>query len=263
MIEIDHIDLVKDYVGEDHTYVFLNVGRTLFTPSSHLSDYQFRQYFTKRVEELIQDAEQANALVDKVKALIVENIPKEASEKSTASVVADLQENKAIVFGLTRRSFSTSYAPENGKIISKHLNSLGIDLTLTYSYYPAEEYNEKYAFQYAILFTNKDFAGKAIVDFILKQSVLPLRIVVVNDSKKDLEEIAKSLEPFGIEFIGLRYSKNDSLKKAFDLDLAIIEFMAYIHEGKLLTNEEAKNLRSSTDYKILLDDWIINSFYTI
>lgn len=261
-IEIHNIESVKNYVSDDSA-VFLNVGDTLFAPSSMLADYQFREYFVDRVNSLITDKKAAETIINEIKGIIVEKIPKVTPEKVTPQIIQQLQEANVPVLGYSGRFFSTAYAPNNGEIVHNHLQGMGIDLPETLSYYKAPEYvNDDYAFQYGILFTNKKAVGPAIVDFFAKKGDMPARLVVVDDSVKDLMNVEDSLKETSIEIVLLRYNSVDARKKTFDPELASLEFLEYFQTGRLVTDEEALQMKQSdegsmTNYEEMLDSWIL------
>lgn len=257
--EIEKIESLKSYVKDD-TLVLLNVGDTLFSPSSMLSDNQWREYFVERANAVAATPKAAQAAIDEVKALIVERIPKVTPEEGTAAFIADLQNDKIAVLGYTKRSYATSYAPHNDLITYNQLLKLNIDLVKTLSYYAAKEYqNEAHAFKYGMIFSNKNPIGPAILEFLSNNNLSPKRIIVVGDELIDLQEAEESLSGTEIEFQGLRYSHIDARKQAFDKDLGTIQFFAYYNEGKLLSDEEAMVIRKANpnvDYTALLDNWI-------
>lgn len=256
IIEIKDITIVRNYIQDD-SLVLLNVGGTLFSPSSMLADYQWRQYFEKRVNQLILNSEIASTLIDEVKALIVEKVPKICLEPIMPSFIAELQGNRIPVLGYTKRSISTTYAPNNGQITSNHLAKMGIDLSKTLSYYLADEFHDKdLAFQYGIIFTNKNPIGLSIANFLTDSFS---HVILVDDSLKQLQEGLQVLNEVGIRCQGLRYNRIDHRKKSFDHNLATIEFFAFINKNQLITDEEALEISSihPLDYEMLLNDWIL------
>lgn len=201
-------------------------------------------------------------MVDYVKSIIVEKIPKTTPEKITAAFIEELQKEKIPVFGYSGRFFSTSYAPNNGEITSRQLLNVGIDLGKTIDYYPVKDYhNENYDFQYGILFTNKKQAGPAFLDFFKEQGLIPARLILVDDDPEELGKVEENMLASGIDFQGLRYKKLDEWKLSFDATLGTIEFFAYLNEMKLMTDDEAlevKNQNPEVDYEKLLNAWILN-----
>lgn len=259
--EIQTIESVKPYV-QDNTLVLLNVGDTLFAPSSMLADYQWREHFVQRANQLLGESK-AKPVIDLVKGIIVEKIPKIPPEKVTPSFIAELQKSKIPVLGYTERFFSTSYAPNNGKITSQQLLNIGIDLEKTLSYFPAKDYqNDKYAFQYGMIFSNKNPMGPALVDFFQNQGIAPAYVILVDDDVKALKIAEENLSSLNIKFIGLRYGQGDERKKEFDKTLGTIQFFAYINENRLMTDEEALQEReksSEVNWEECLDAWILET----
>jgi hypothetical protein len=265
--EIHEIESVKNYVTDD-SVVFLNVGDTLFAPSSMLGDYQFREYFVERVNTLVTDKNSADAIINEVKRIIVEKIPKVTPEKVTPLVIQGLQDSKVPVLGYSRRFFSTAYAPNNGEIVHNHLEGMGIDLPGTLSYYRAPEYNDEYNFQYGILFTNKKAVGPAVVNFFAKMNDKPVRVIVVDDSVEDLMNVQNSLKESSIETVLLRYNSVDARKKTFNPELASVEFFEYFLDCRLMTDEEALQMKQTdegqiTDYEEMLDAWILEKVISL
>lgn len=255
IIEIQKIEEVKEYVED--AFLFLNVGDTLFAPSSMLSDYQWREYFVQRAEAVVSDRAKANKMIDRVKAIIVEKIPKITPEPTTPQVVAELQMRNIPILGYTQRFFSTSYAPNNGEIVHHHLMKMGIELTKTLTNFPAIEYNTpQAAFCYGILFTNKNPVGPTIVDFFNKIAHFPHHVVIVDDSIETLQDIQAALSPNVITTL-LRYRQMDAHKAAFDKNIATLQFFAFINQGEILSDEDAMQLKQNLNYEEMLDHWIL------
>lgn len=259
--EIQGIESVKSYIQND-TVVLLNVGDTLFAPSSMLADYKFRQYFVEKVNGLLGDSPAAPAIIDLVKGIIVEKIPKVTPEKVTSIFVENLQNGKVPVLGYTERFFSNSYAPNNGKITSQQLLNIGIDLEKTLSYFPVKAYhNDKFDFQYGMIFGNKNNIGPALVDFFQTQGFTPAHVILVDDHVETLKDIEQALSLLNVDFQGLRYGQGDERKKHFDSTLATIEFFAYMTENKLMTDEEALQERTknpNVNWEEQLNAWIMS-----
>ncbi len=257
--EIQKIDSVKNYLQEN-TLVLLNVGDTLFSAPSMLADNQWREYFVERANQITTNPEAAKNVIDEVKALIVEKIPKMTPEANTADFIAKLQNEKTPVFGYSMRNYSTTYAPNNDQITYNQLINLNIDLLKTLVYYPAKEYqNGSHAFKYGIIFTNKNPIGPAIVEFLARNDLKPSRIILVGDDLADLKQAQQALSALNIDFQGLRYGRIDERKKSFDKDLGTIEFFAFYNDGKLLSDEEAAQIRAATphvNYSAKLEEWI-------
>lgn len=256
--EINEITAVKDYLKPD-SVIFLNVGDTLFSPSSMLADNQWRRYFVERAQKLLPESEAAR-LIDKVKAIIVEQIPKLPPEEITPKFIQELQSKKIPVLGFTQRCISTSYAPNNGQITSQHLLRMNIDLNKTMTYFFLPEYiHREHAFKFGMLFTNKNPAGPGIVELLNLSGKKVSHVIVVDNEVEPLEEVVTTLKGNGIESQGLRYARLDAFKRTFDPVLGTIEFLYFLDRQMLLSDEQAQQIKRenpSIDYEALLDAWI-------
>lgn len=257
--EIEKIENVEKYITQDQV-IFLNVGGTLFSAPTMLADNQFREYFVARTNNLITHPKTAQAIIDEVKGSIVERIPKVPPEEITPSVLKRLQKNKVPVLGYTQRNFTTTYAPQNGRVTNMHLINMRIFLENAFSYYPATEYhNKSHDFQYGILFTNKNPLGPALIEFF-NQTKYPQHVIIVDDHISVLEEAENTLAAHAIETIGLRYNRVDAHKKAFNADVATIQFFAFINDNKFLSDQEALEIKmqnQEVDFQSKLDAWIL------
>ncbi len=255
--EINEIESIMNYLEKDSLF-FLNVGDTLFSPSCMLADNQWREYFVERANHLISEPVIAQRIIDKVKGLIVEKVPKITPEEITPQFISQMQSEEISVFGYTQRNFSTSYAKNNGLITYNHLLGMGIDLKKTQSFDSIKDYhNTFHVFQFGILFTNKNPLGPAFAEFIATRKEKPSKIIIVDDSLEALQEVENILG--NSDYLGLRYGRIDERKNAFDPHIATIQFFAFINENRLLTDNEAIQIRKDnpeTDYCVALDAWI-------
>jgi hypothetical protein len=260
IIETKEIRTVLDYVDQD-SLVFFNVTGTLYAPSSTLSDNQWREYFSNRVKLIVSDEASSQQLIDKIKNQIVQGIPKKNVEEITPQLIANLQNQKIVVLGITRKNMSTSYAENFGMITRNHLLSLGINLEKTLPYLASGELKDQkeYLFGYGILFTNKQPEGLAVISFVKQMNQTPSLILMVDNSRSSLESVQEALLPTGIAFKGFRYGRADNLKENFDPALGTIEFFAFIKEGSLISDAEAlkiKQSNSAINYEAMLDSYI-------
>lgn len=260
IIETNEIDKVLEYVNQD-SFVFFNITGTLYQPSNALSDNQWREYFSKRVKQLVADPQAAQALIDQTKNLIVQKIPKKTVEEKVPQLIADLQAKKIVVLGLTQKQAATSYADNFAFITQNHLVNLGISLEKSLSYFKREQkpVQETYTFAYGILFTNKNPEGQILLEFLKTVDPKPSEVIAVDNSRSSLENVQQALDAAGIKFIGLRYGRADAVKAHFDATLGTIEFLTFIKEGKILSDAEAAELKAKqpdVNYEALLDQYI-------
>lgn len=257
--DIDEIESINQYLQKD-TLVLMNVGNTLFSPSSNLANNLWREYFVCRVKAVEQDEVKAQSIIDLVKGWIVEKIPKIPTENITPHIIAQWQQDKVPVFGYTQRLISTTYAADNGSIIHNHLSGMGIHLDKTLSYFLSKEFrHHDYAFERGIIFTNKNPIGPAFLHFLAETKACPDLVIVIDDSLESLKNAEAAFKSTSCIFQGLRYQKSKAYNSTFNADIGTIEFFAYIDDNRLMSDVEAlqiKNEHPEIIYEVLLDNWI-------
>lgn len=259
IITIEKISSIPQDADKD-SLVLLNITGTLYEPASTLADNKWRLYFAERVNSVISDARLSDQIINETKNKIVNSLPKRVTEESAPQLIAGLQQRQIPVYGITEKCTSTPYAEDFGIITSQHLKRVGIDLekTLAYANIP-EEAADKYSFQHAIIFTCKKPVGPALVAFLYNNHLAPKKIVMVDNSRKSLENAQDALSTTKTEFIGLHYSRPDSNAKAFNPTIGTIEFLAFNEGGEIISDEKAEQIRlehPEINYESLLDEFI-------
>lgn len=226
-------------------------------------------YFDEQVKQYISDPNEAESLINKIKNLIVRKIPKKVIEHEVDQLISGLQNQKLHVLGITRKFTSPPYADNFDEITYHHLLSLGIDFNKTLQYLPlevAEKNTNQYAFRYGILFTNKQPEGPAIMAFMKRLNEFPKKIVMIDNSYESLASVEAALNPFSIEFIGLRYGRCDEEDKDFDPDIGTIQFIEYMKNGSILSNDEARSIKMNheeTNFETWLKCFILSKSVNI
>jgi cytochrome c peroxidase len=253
IIEIQEIQSVSDYLQQG-SLVLLNVGDTVFAPSSTLEDRRWREYFAKRARGTLSNLASA-ALVNN----ITSKIP---PENETLDLIENLQKEKVPVLGYTKKFYSSFYSPHQGEITYLELLNRGVDFEKTFKYFPVKDYlNEDFAFKYGLIFRNKNLIGYALADFFKtggSEPNLPNHVILVDSDKQALLHAEKILLKLNINFTGLLY--NGEAHQNFDPTLGTIEFFSYVNEKKLLNDEEAlqeKGKNREKNWEELLDAWIM------
>lgn len=258
IVESNEITTVRDYATAD-TLVLFNVTGVLYGPSTTFGDNRWRMYFADRVNEIVKNREIAQQLIDKVKSESVLNIPKKALEPITAELIVELQNNEIPVFGITKKLLTTSYAENFALVTSNHLHSINIELEKTMAYFPMNKRgdDDTHAFLYGMIFTSKKPVGQGIVGFLKRLVYQPTKIVLIDNERASLEEAEAALAETGIAFQGIRYGRSDD--DQFDPTLGTIEFMAWTNDKKVMSDEEALQIKQSNptvNYEMMLDAYI-------
>ena len=257
--EVNEISTIQNSVTNDSLVLF-NVSGTLYAPSTTLADNQWRLYFTERVNAIVIDKEDAEMLINKIKNEIVSYLPKKPVEEFTPQLIESLQNQQIPVLGITQKHMSTSYAESFGLITKNHLLSIGVDLEKTLSYLKVNmDSDENYSFAYGLIFTNKKPVGPAILSFLNRIEDKPTEIIMIDNSLENLENAQLALALTDIKFKGFRYGRADELKTNFDPIIGNIQFFAFINDRKIMSDEEAKQIKDANpdvNYSSLLDSYI-------
>jgi hypothetical protein len=258
IIESQEMKTIIPFVNQE-SFVFFNVSGTLYTSSNALGDRRWREYFTERVNEQTDDQEVAQQLIDKVKNQMVNRIPKKGIEEMTPRLIEYFQDKHIVVFGITQKRMTPSYADNFGELVHHYLLGLNIDLEKSLTYFRMPEGKSKeFSFAYGIVFTNKEAVGPALLSFLSQCERKPFNVVMVDNSHLSLESAQQALESLGIPFTGIRYGRADK-GEIFDPTLGTIEFFALMQEDKVLSDEEALNrmpVDKSINYEGFLDKYI-------
>ncbi|MBA3721109.1 MAG: DUF2608 domain-containing protein [Parachlamydiaceae bacterium] len=262
IIETSEIETVLQYVNKDSLVLF-NVSDTLYEPSTTIAEHAWREYFAEKVIQLIKDPELGQKLINKTKNKIVQNVPKKLVEGITPTIISELQQRRLVVLGITEKKVSTPYAENFSLITSNHLQGLGIDLNKTLIYFDATEKDDNaptFSLQYGILFSNKKGIGPSIKSFMEYYKFNPQRIVMIDNSMKSLKVVETLSHENSIEFNGLRYTRTDDRKANYDPVLGIIEFDAFINEHRVMSDQEALQIKLSNpdaNYEVFLENLIL------
>lgn len=259
ILETNKISVINDSINRDSMVLF-NITGTLYEPSTTLADHQWREFFAERVKIVITDSTKSQQLINRIKNEIVQKIPKKLVEEITPQLIADIQNQKIPVFGITEKQMATPYADNFGLITSKHLISIGINLEKTLSYSKANQVlNDKYDFAYGIIFSGKKPVGPALIAFLENNDYTDPQIVMVDNSLKTLENVEAALATKNYAFTGFHYTGANSRKDKFNPMLGIIEFIAFIKENKILSDQEAIQIsleNPEEDYRVRFDNLI-------
>lgn len=243
---------------DSRTLILFNISDTLYEPATTLADNKWRVYFAGLAAKTIPNPD---AFVNRIKYLIVKNIPKKVVERCTIHLIRELQKEQIPVLGITRKASSTSYAENFGEITNKHLKGLGIDLEVTLNFLRVLDKQDEnaYSFDFGIIFTNKQPEGPAVISFLKRIPWITKKVVMVDNSREALENVEEALKATEIKFIGLRYGRCDGRKLSFDPDLGTIQFLEYVKKGRVMYDEEAKKYKAEhpdISFEALMVDYI-------
>lgn len=241
IIETHEIASVQNPIDND-SFVLFNITGTLYEPATTLADNQWRIYFTERAQTLVSDRASVECFVNKIKNDIVNHLPKKSVEDFTPRLIANLQSQQIRVLGITQKQMVASYADNFGLMTRNHLLSIGIDLEKTLSYLHLKNDSGddgSHSFAYGLIFTNGKSVGPAILAFLERLQSKPTKIIMIDNSRRNLENAQMALASTDIKFKGFRYGRADMRKAHFDPLVGTIQFFAFINEGRIMSDEEA------------------------
>lgn len=259
--ETNEISTIQDYVTNDSLVLF-NVTGTLYEPATTLANNQWRIFFAERVKAIASDQKVADRFVNRIKNIIVNHIPKKPVEEVTPQLIAHLQNQEIPVLGITQKQMAASYADNFGFITSQHLMSIGVNLEDTLAYLdlkPGSE-DDSHSLAYGLIFTNKKPVGPAILAFVNRLQDRPAKVIMIDNTRNSLEDVETALLSTDVKFEGFRYGRADVVKTSFDPTLGTIQFFAFIEERKILSDEEALQIKQAhpeVDYAAQLDHFIL------
>ena len=261
IIETDDISSIMTE-ADSQTLVLFNITNTIYTSSTTMGDSLWKNYFAKKVHDLLSDQKTADDVVNHVKNKIVTSVPKKLVDEKIAGMITCLQENQIPVLGLTLKHLSRPYAENFGEITSKHLVSLGIDFEKTNAYLQVDldRYNEpQQQYAYGLIFTSGSPPGNAVSHFLKRTSLT--KVIIIDDRQRNLEDAEQIILQNDIAFTGFRYTKCDTRKERFDPTLGIIEFLKFLSTGEVISDDEAASIKELTPfihYETLLEEAILS-----
>ncbi|HSX04575.1 MAG TPA: DUF2608 domain-containing protein [Rhabdochlamydiaceae bacterium] len=235
IVEIDHFNELPDYVDEK-TLLLLDIDDTLIIPRQALgtdiwlldraNQYKNSGLNPSAAFEKALSEWEAVRLLTKVKLV----------EEDTASVIQELQKKGVSMMGITAQGLALATRT------LKQLGELGIDLqqaapTQDDLYFFSE--NHGMLFRKGIFFLAGKSKGKSFLTFLDRLRIRPERVVLIDDKLSTLTEMEQALDAEHIPFVGLRYSFSDARIKAFNPQIADIQFHPF---STILSDEEAQSL---------------------
>ena len=141
-------------------------------------------------------------------------------EQETPEFIRSLQDNNYNVISLTSRSSFLAYCT------TSQLSSIGISFAknnlqeqIVLNTKPQCIYKD------GIIFTGQNNKGDVLIKFIHLANLKPSKIIFIDDKLKNLQLVQAAIEKnFGIDFVGIRYSRCDEYVKEFDCEKADKEF---------------------------------------
>jgi hypothetical protein len=157
-------------------------------------------------------------------------------DPATADLLHNMQKKKVPMIGLTKR------APVLAARTLEQLVPLRINFSHTAHFDERIVFEELKGTEYreGIIFVAQGVEkGPALLAYLKKLKKMPSRIVVIDDKMSHVQNIAATIEPLGVHFIGIRYGGADEKVKRFNPKIADIQLE---HFHRILSDEQALHL---------------------
>ena len=221
-------DLYK--YADKNTLVVFDMDDTLITPPGYVGSSVWLEHEIKNLQKKGFAFGQALTFLLPTYFIIQKFIHLKAIGDSPA-VIATLQNKDICAMILTNRSMPLK------DITISELKRLGIDLSVNCLF--KDDINlditHKGKFSHGIIFAANNDKGQILFLFLEKIGYLPKKIIFVDDKLKYVKAVERETEKRNIEFVGIRYCRQDKYKKNFDPSIANKQF----HQLKISMGIEA------------------------
>ncbi len=223
------------YLKEDTLYVF-DLDNTLIQMAQHLGS---DEWFTHKIEHMTKQGHSFSEALDHLVPLyaqILDRSEVRLVDPCIPDLLYKMQKKHVPMIGLTKRD------PSYAKRTLEQIAPLHIDFTKTSHFKEEQVFEELHGTLYknGIIFVGPGMEkGPCLLAYLKKLDKMPKQIVMIDDKMSHVKNIAESIEPLGITFIGIRYGGADEKVKAFNPKIAEVQLE---HFQKILSDEQALHL---------------------
>jgi len=210
IIESTKITDVFDYV-DDGTLAVFDIDNTLIDTVQNFGGYAWSCHVTKRLQDRGFDFPIALLKSYDILAQVIEFVDFKEIEPETSDVIRKLREKNVLSMALTARMHSMS-KNTNGALLQAD-----IDFFEAAIHDQKIQFNSTAAYERGVLYTGPKLRkGESLVLFFEKIGYVPKKVVFVDDSKGNVEDVSKTLHSKNIPVTCLRYSATDDREAKFD-----------------------------------------------
>ena len=208
IIEHDSITEVAHHLEPNKKIlVLLDIDNTIAAPPSDLGS---DQWFNDAVTIYQKQGLYPKEAVQKAILLyhhIHAHIELKPVEVGTTKFIASLQKQKIPVLALTARTIIER--------TFQQLEAIAIDFTPTALSTKVLDLSQQHPafYQQGIIFCGNNSKGTVFCAFLDRIGYQPDKIIYVDDKEGNLKAVEQALQPRGIEFVGIRYSRLDERVK--------------------------------------------------
>jgi len=212
IFESNRLEDVYNYIDKDSIVVF-DIDHTMATVSMEIEPWIYHE--TARLEKKGLNHKEAFEFVLAMFHILTE-LTKLIPIGSSPQIVKTLQKEGICVIALTNRSI-----PVIEKTV-RQLKEIGIDLSKNSFADHDLEIPVTYMgrFSRGIIFTGYNDKGKMLFTFLKKIGYQPKKIIFIDDNMIHVKSVEKAAKENNTQFVGIRFSLMDKMKKDFDLTKA-------------------------------------------
>lgn len=233
VFESDRLESLQPYFCKE-TLVIFDYDNTLVESEQHLGSAQWRSYIRAKALDAGFCPTKAEEMVDRFWQFVQPLIRQRLVQSNTLELLRQWKTKPHIDFIVL-----TAREPLEKEYTFRQLSELKLDFSKAqrWSYlnlvlpYPG-------IYEKGVIFAGENDKGTTLEAYLQLQEHLPKRIVFIDDKKEQIDTVQHTVERFGIEFIGIRYSATDKRVHAFNPLVAERQWLAL---PKLISDEDAAN----------------------
>lgn len=250
--QVFHIESLSQ-VSNNHppkTLFLFDIDDTIFDSFSMLGSKAWRRYIVEATKKI----DPSENWHDIFSYALAQKHPLRAVEEITSSFVKDLQSKEFVVCGFTSRERKLWYemSQEDVDVLTvQQLSSIDVNFNngSVENIYPNLARDSEYF--NGGFFANIESKGNYLLHLFKTNTLLPEKIVFIDDKLSQVESVANALAELGISHESYLYLATDIKGKSFDPLIANIQlYYFYDSNGeKALSDEEAKVIAISNPEK--------------
>ncbi|MBS0623729.1 MAG: DUF2608 domain-containing protein [Verrucomicrobia bacterium] len=217
-----------------NTLILFDVDNTLIEACQHFGSVQWGEDYQQKLIQEGQSPDQANRLLHEFwiqKILPV--IPMRLVDEKIPAMMEFIRQKGHFILGLTARH------PDEACYTHPQLSQFGISFD---HLYPNQQIELQHpaVYEQGILFCGvQNKKSETLKNFITKNNLAPQRVIFVDDKVSQIEDVKRGLDPFDMDYIGIRLSATDVRVQSYDPRIAEIQAKFLPH---FLSDEEAHQL---------------------